>query len=198
MARDKRTYTSPLREQQAEATRIRIIDGAIQVLAGGAAALTIPAVAREAGVAVPTVYRHFPTKEAIEDAVVEHVRLQAGVRTDDPTTLDALLQRVDGIWTAMDAMPRTHLALLAASMGRELVEPQPARDRRGVVRQALAEHLVGVPDDVKAKVESICAALASSPGAMAFLRTGIPLDEASELYAFLVTALIHEAQSRRS
>lgn len=195
MARDKRTYTSPLREQQAEATRIRILDGAIQVLASGAAALTIPAVAREAGVAVPTVYRHFPTKEAMEDAVVEHVRMLAGVRDGTPATLDALFERVDQIWTAMDAMPRSHLALLAATVGRELMDPPAGRDRREFVRRALAEPLEGVAPEVAAKVEGIAAALASSPGAMAFLRTGIPLDEASELFAFLVRALIREARS---
>ena len=65
-----RSYESPLREQQLEETRRRILDAGIQVLGdGGAAELTIPRVARSARVAVRTVYRHFPSKDDLVAAV---------------------------------------------------------------------------------------------------------------------------------
>ena len=57
-----RTYRSELRAQQADETRARILDATVRVMARGLASLSIPAVAREAGVSVPTVYRHFATK----------------------------------------------------------------------------------------------------------------------------------------
>ena len=60
---NSRTYRSKLREEQAEATRARILDATGPLMARGVASLSIPAVAREAGVSVPTVYRHFATKQ---------------------------------------------------------------------------------------------------------------------------------------
>jgi len=57
-----RPYNNELRAQQAEATRSRILDATIRVMAGGVGTLSIPDVAREAGVSVPTIYRHFGTK----------------------------------------------------------------------------------------------------------------------------------------
>ena len=59
-----------LRDEQAARTRERILDGAVSLLADGTLAeLTIPLVAERAGVAVLTVYRYFPTKELLLEAV---------------------------------------------------------------------------------------------------------------------------------
>lgn len=59
-----------LRDEHAARTRERILDAAIVLLAEGTLAeLTIPLVAARAGVAVRTVYRYFPTKEALLEAV---------------------------------------------------------------------------------------------------------------------------------
>ena len=45
-----RQYDSPLRTEQLEATRGRILDAAIRVMAGGIDTLSVPAIAHEAGV----------------------------------------------------------------------------------------------------------------------------------------------------
>jgi AcrR family transcriptional regulator len=50
-----------LRAAQAQATRARILEATVNVMARGVASVSIPAVAREARVSVPTVYRHFGT-----------------------------------------------------------------------------------------------------------------------------------------
>ena len=47
-------------------------------MASGLASLSIPAVAREAGVSVPTVYRHFGTKDDLLAAVYPHVARGSG------------------------------------------------------------------------------------------------------------------------
>ncbi len=67
----QRDYQSPLRQEQARRTREQILDGLIQAMArGGLADLSIPAVAREAGVSVPTIYRYFHTKRELIDHLV--------------------------------------------------------------------------------------------------------------------------------
>src|SRR5690349_19462837 len=60
--RRTRAYSSALRDERAEDTRQRILDALIRTMARGIAELSVPAVALEAGVSVPTVYRHFRTK----------------------------------------------------------------------------------------------------------------------------------------
>jgi len=62
----ERQYHSPVREQQAEATRRRIADTARRLLlAHGYEATTIGNIARQAGVAAPTVYAAFGSKQGI-------------------------------------------------------------------------------------------------------------------------------------
>lgn len=65
---------SSLRDEQVERTRERILEAAVGLLAEGAVVdLTIPLVAERAGVAVRTVYRYFPTKEALVEAIALRV-----------------------------------------------------------------------------------------------------------------------------
>ena len=57
-----RAYRSEVREHRAADTRVGILATTHRLLATApVSALTIPLVAREAGVSIPTVYRHFPT-----------------------------------------------------------------------------------------------------------------------------------------
>lgn len=87
--RSKREYRSALRQQQAEATRVRILDATIRLLADGASSISIPAVAGEAGVSVPTIYRHFSTKDELLAAVYPHVARRFGFdQVADPQELD--------------------------------------------------------------------------------------------------------------
>jgi AcrR family transcriptional regulator len=59
-------YDSPRRREQARETRRRLLDAAYRLFAErGYAATSIPAIAQEAGVAVPTVYWAFGSKRAL-------------------------------------------------------------------------------------------------------------------------------------
>jgi AcrR family transcriptional regulator len=122
-----RAYRSDLREQQTQETRARILDATMRVMATGLASLSIPAVAREAGVAVPTIYRHFRTKADLLAAVYPHAARKAGVDTiPDPRSLDelrpmvrALLERLD----SLDDLSRAAMASAGASEVRHATMP---------------------------------------------------------------------------
>lgn len=52
--------------------RERLLEAATQVFSAGGAQASLEAVARLAGVGIGTLYRHFPTREALFDAVYRH------------------------------------------------------------------------------------------------------------------------------
>ena len=65
------TETSrPLRADAAR-NRARVLDVAYETFAAEGVAVPIDEIARRAGVGAGTVYRHFPTKEALFQAVIE-------------------------------------------------------------------------------------------------------------------------------
>src|SRR6266699_5732854 len=74
-----RVYRSPLRDERAVQTRTRILDGLVQVMArNGIAELSIPLIAKEARVSIPSVYRYFPTKRHLIEALDEYAHSKGG------------------------------------------------------------------------------------------------------------------------
>ncbi len=68
----RRRYHSPQRQQQAQATRRQIADVAARLFVSeGYFGTTMEAIAREAGVAVPTVYAVFASKRQILSALID-------------------------------------------------------------------------------------------------------------------------------
>jgi AcrR family transcriptional regulator len=125
--RSARGYRSQLRAQQAEETRARILDATVRVMAGGLASVSIPAVAREAGVSVPTIYRHFGTKRDLLAAVYPHIVRRAGLgELVVPRTMDELRDGVQAIFDrieSFDDLARAAMASPAAEEARHISMP---------------------------------------------------------------------------
>jgi AcrR family transcriptional regulator len=116
-----RTYRSDLRAQQSDETRARILDAALKVIARGLATLSIPAVAREAGVSVPTVYRHFGTKADLLAELYPHVARRAGFDgLPDPASLEDVREGVRAIFARLDAMDDLARAALASPIADQV------------------------------------------------------------------------------
>ncbi len=83
-AQKKRAYKSPLRDERAIQTRTRILDGLVQVMArNGIAELSIPLIAKQAGVSVPSIYRYFPTKRDLITALDEYAHQKGSFTLDE-------------------------------------------------------------------------------------------------------------------
>lgn len=128
---EARRYRSELRARQAATTRERILDATTRVMAGGLADLTVPAVAREAGVSVPTVYRHFRTKRDLFAALQPHLQQRAGIDPGAlPTSIDelrgTLVSLIDGM-VGLDDTMRAALASPAADEVRRVHAPNRIR-----------------------------------------------------------------------
>jgi AcrR family transcriptional regulator len=110
-----------LRAAQAQATRVRILEATVRVMARGVASLSIPAVAREAGVSVPTVYRHFGTKRDLLAAVFPHVVRRAGI--DDlvpPRSIAELGSGVRALFERLDSADDLARAAAASPAAEEV------------------------------------------------------------------------------
>jgi AcrR family transcriptional regulator len=116
-----RAYHSELRAEQAEETRSRILDAALRVMAAGLASLSIPAVAREAGVSVPTVYRHFGTKADLLAEMYPHAARRAGLdRVPDPSTVGDVKGAVRAVIERIDALDDVSRAAFASPIADEV------------------------------------------------------------------------------
>jgi AcrR family transcriptional regulator len=83
-AQKTRVYRSPLRDERAIQTRMRILDGLVQVMArNGIAELSIPLIAKQAGVSIPSVYRYFPTKRDLITALDEYAHQKGSFTLDE-------------------------------------------------------------------------------------------------------------------
>jgi AcrR family transcriptional regulator len=119
--RPARTYRSELREAQAEDTRARILDATLRVMATGLAGLSVPAVAREASVSVPTVYRHFRTKRELLAAVYPHAARRSGLDTiADPRSLDELRPLIRAVIDRLDTLDDLSRAAMASPGASEV------------------------------------------------------------------------------
>lgn len=113
-----RPYSSRLRAEQAQETRARILDAALRVMAGPRD-VAIPDVAREAGVSVPTIYRHFGTKGELLFELYPHVAHRAGLaaaRFDEvpmPRSLDELRAGLRAFYARIEAVARDDLSIAA-------------------------------------------------------------------------------------
>src|SRR5260221_13034354 len=86
----QRRYDRTRREAQARQTRELILDAVIAALARQEE-LSVPALAKAAGVSIPTVYRYFPTRDALIDGTQEAIgaRLRRPDWPESPADLSA-------------------------------------------------------------------------------------------------------------
>jgi AcrR family transcriptional regulator len=128
----RRQYDSTLRRQGAAETRARIVAAGSQLLHNSSVrdwhALTIRAVAEQAGVNERTVYRHFTNEQGLHDAVMHQFEDDAGIelrgmRLEDVADVAARIFAHVSSYPPdarqpLDAKQRQHDALLAAVAAR--------------------------------------------------------------------------------
>ncbi|MEO7572945.1 MAG: helix-turn-helix domain-containing protein [Acidimicrobiales bacterium] len=188
------------REAQKRATRERIVRAVAELVADGhPAAVSVPAVAERAGVGVATVYRYFPTKEALLDA-------SAMVLGDDAklTSLEDFPQSFAEVTTILPdqfeaiarQIPLTRNQL-ASPLGRQL------RQRRWQAKQqAMTVALRGSgidPDSEPGRRFAAIADVLTSSTAVLELhdKAGIPIDEAAN-HVLWALAVLERATHRAS
>jgi AcrR family transcriptional regulator len=138
-----RAYRSPLRVEQAEQTRARILQAfGDEVCRSGNADVALRQVAARAGVSAPTLYRNFSTFDELADAYWEWVEAKFGSlskveRPDDvPTFVEKLFIRFGELESLVTAM-------LLTRAGRKLRERGLVKRKQAIVQalSSLTRHL---------------------------------------------------------
>jgi AcrR family transcriptional regulator len=192
-----RTYESPLREEQLEQTRERILDAAERVLVAQDGALSIPAVAREASVSIPTVYRHFGTKDELLGALAHHfVARLAGRTTPPPGDLDGLwafLVELVADFEQREPALRVAMSTPAGQQARREFMPR----RRELIAAGLEPLLAGVGDDDRRLIGDLFLLMTSSAGYRAAKDyLGYSTDEIVETIVWLVDTLARGSRTK--
>ncbi len=181
-----------LREVHKRDTRARIVRAVADLVADAhPASVSVPAVAQRAGVGVATVYRYFPTKEALLDASAMVLGDDAKLTSLEayPSTFEEATALLPDQFAAIARQIPIARNQLASPLGREL------RQRRWQAKQAaLASALTGSGIDPTSpageRLAAITDVLTSSTAVLELHdKAGIPIDVAAEHVLWALSVL---------
>jgi AcrR family transcriptional regulator len=125
------TYESPLRAEQKEATRQRILEAAGRLMQNGSLEeFSFAAIAEEAGVKERTVYRHFPSRSALVEALCAWYARR--VRYDIPRTEAELIAVPQQVFPGFAANEQLTRALWSSPQGRAFRLSDVEKRKRGI------------------------------------------------------------------
>ncbi len=183
------TYHSPLRQAQVAATRTQILEACVAVMQTGAE-LTYSAVAEAAGVQERTVYRHFPTKAALEAGLWDWIIANVSHANFHATSEDELVSSMRSSFRGFDAAAPLIQAMLHSSQGLEI------RRRQQVARRAMLEACVvaavpGAPPQIRTRAVAALQILYSAP-AWELLRSfwGMDATDAADVVELAIRSLL--------
>lgn len=189
-----------LRSQQTELTRRLILDAVADlVVEEGVHAFSVQNVADRAGVSHRTVYRHFPSREALLEALVDSINQPFRERgIAEPESLDDLRSAVTRGFSALADMDRMVRAYVLLTVGARL----PSRSReertrrfRDILRTELGDR---IDDPTLEAVTAVSRLLWSSTG-WHVLTDQHGLDDAttSEVVAWVIETILGELAAGR-
>ncbi len=181
-----------LQEARTALVRDRVLQGVADVLARGDD-LTFAKVATAAGVPERTVYRHFPTRQALMSAVFDWVNQRAAAGARRPTTMAEAADLVRRTFPVFDEVAPVIRELLTSREGL------PARladneQRRQAALDLVAHHVPAADPTTAARLAAVVQLLTSA-AAWQTMRDYWDLDgaEAAEASALAIQLLLTAA-----
>jgi AcrR family transcriptional regulator len=183
-----------LRDDQRAVTRQRIVRAVSDLIADEhPATVSVPAVARRAGVGVATIYRYFPSKEVLLDAAAHEVVTPSAARL--PRSFDELEASLAAAWGELEEQLPLVRGQFASPVGREL------HRRRWETKHAAMAALLRAEDmdpdsDVGRRLLAVADVLTSSTALLELRdKAGIPVADAAAWCAWAV-GVLHDASTK--
>ena len=166
---NKKPYQSQLRPEQMTRPREQILEGLIKTMAIGIAELSIPAVAHEAGVSIPTVYRYFRTKHDLIEALGGYVVEKIGINAVQlPRSPEELVSAVREMFVRSEGLDEVLRAASISELGKEFRKDMlPARMK--IIEDALAPVATRFNETDLIRLRNIVLVLSSSAMIRAFI-----------------------------
>ncbi|HBX22889.1 MAG TPA: TetR/AcrR family transcriptional regulator [Desulfotomaculum sp.] len=186
MAQDKsqtRSYSSPLRNRQRELTRNLIMEVVASLVAEGRIhTFSVQDVADRAGISYASVYRHFPTREALLEEMYEWASEVAGSQMPPaPRNIDEISLWVEKSIPVLEQHAAANKAIVAVLSALN-INPQSRVQRDKLIDSLVVEGAPHLPPEVARQAAAIIRLLASAQG-WAALRQRFGLDAADSTAA---------------
>ena len=198
-ADSRRSYHSPLREEQLRQTRDQILDALTELLADRRAdEITTREIAALAGVSQPTVYRHFPDRTALLAGISARINELATESEGGGYALDSIDEvgpRIEWLFTISDTIP-------VEMRAEALLNADPRRfgdDTRRHSEEMLGVVAAEFPDLGERRHLQVAGLLRCLGSSQAWLRMreefGVPGVEAGPLMRWAVETLVRALQA---
>ena len=194
-----RPYDNSLREAQAAQTRARILEGLVRAMARGVAELSFPAVAREAGVSLRTVYRYFPTSRDLLAGLVDHTWVRYNsVHEPRPRSPEELADQIRQAYLELDAEGDTLRAAYASALGRDFRHDVELPVKHQMFADALAPVAASLPEPDRTHLVRVVQVLGNRH-ALRIFKDDLDLsaEQAGETVAWLIRTLARLADGPR-
>ena len=188
--------STSLRDQHAAVTRERILAAVADLLErGDADELTVPAVAEASGVSLRTVYRYYPTREALLEAAGRWIGDEL-LRHPYPSDLDEVADLYEAGCRDFEERPGLVRALALSQLGRS-VRGYRRRERLETIGQALRSELTGLSSEELRRAEAVLAYL-HNVLAYTTLReeSGLAGEEIGEAIGWAIRTLVADLRKR--
>jgi AcrR family transcriptional regulator len=187
-----RTYNSPLRVEQMERTRERILEAAAeQLLEEGLEELSLPRAAQRARVSVPTVYRHFSTKEALMQELTDWVDRELRL-SEVPESIDEFTEYLPRFFVHLDENEALVRARLLSGVHRQI--HHDTRRRRDKLVEKAMEDVTARLDPLDARRACAVVRVLMNSAAWEMMRDNWNLtgEQAGEAAAWAIRILVEE------
>lgn len=166
-------------------------------MADGIASVSIPGIAREAGVSVPTVYRHFATKTELLGAMYPYLLRRTGLdELVPPRSIEALKDGLRALFERTGSFDDLARAAMA-SPGAEEVRRLSIPGRLAWARQLAGSIIPRLPELERDRIARLLVVLTSSSAIRMWRdQLGASVDEAAEDVDWVVRAAITAANTR--
>lgn len=186
-----------LRDQQLALTRTTILDAlAAEITANGLVDLSIQAVADRAGVTHRTVYNHFPTREALNDAFAEYVEMLLAKHATEPATsgVDTWPQVAEAALEMFNRRPEHLRAYVMLTIA--MAKPASVfRTRSKRMAKALEDELGLEPATAKLVTSAIRMFMSSAAWFLLNAHHGLTTAEAGRVTEWALRTLINAARN---
>src|SRR5580700_4044245 len=191
----KAAYHSPLREEQAAATRARIIEACASIMQSGSE-LTYAAVAATAGVQERTVYRHFPTRNDLQSGLWEWILTNLTHVDFGAKTTDEVVSAMRNSFAGFDAGAPLIQAMLHSPQGLEVRQGQQPQ-RRAMFEACIDAAVPDAPADVRMRAAAALQVLYSATS-WELLRSfwGMGAAQASDVIELAIRSMLTGLQVR--